>query len=334
MKPFDALTVRGKARRLRPLAYDALSQYDIDVDRIELILNDLNGIFRIRATGGQSYLLRICLPNHHEFATLQAETIWLQALDRDTDITVPKPVRARTGEFIVTAGAPGVPERRRCMVFSWLRGTTLRQSPTPEQFEQLGRLMARMHDHTDSWVPPAGFSVPRFDQIYPFGDPEGLLGERHRGVFDAETQEMIATIEDRVRNELTRLYDSGRPQVVHGDLHWHNVKVYRGRLQPLDFEDLATAFPIQDIAISQFYSLRNPRFPELRRAFRNGYSASRAWPEAFDGQMDLLMVHRGIDLFNYLLTADFPDREQWFPAFIEDIHGPYREMALRRGRYA
>src|SRR5690606_23955825 len=122
LKPFDQLTIRGKARRLRPLALSALEQYDLDVERLELVRNDLNGIFRVRTADGRSYLLRVCLPNHHTLETLQAEVAWLQALEAEPDIAAPAPIPAANGEHIVTASAPGVPEPRRCMVFSWLPG--------------------------------------------------------------------------------------------------------------------------------------------------------------------------------------------------------------------
>ncbi|HLT21049.1 MAG TPA: phosphotransferase [Thermomicrobiales bacterium] len=326
MKPFDQLTIRGKARRLRPLALSALEQYDLDVERLELVRNDLNGIFRVRTADGRSYLLRVCLPNHHTLETLQAEVAWLQALEAEPDIAAPAPIPAANGEHIVTASAPGVPEPRRCMVFSWLPGRPFQRPGVPEEFELLGRLMARLHDHTDRWQPPEGFTARRLDRLYSIGDPAGLLGAVNRERFDGETQHAIAELEARITAELDRLFE-GRPQVIHADLHHGNVKLYRGTVQPLDFEDLGWGFPVQDIAISLFYSLNNPRFPELREAFQRGYTAIRSWPEERAGQINLLIAQRGLDLLHYMLSSAFPGAEQWFPAFVNDIHGRYREMA-------
>ncbi len=327
MKLFESLTVRGKARRLRPLALAALESYDIDVDRVELVRNDLNGIFRVRASDGASYMLRVCLPNHHELATIQSEALWLEALASDPDISAPRPIPARRGAAIVTASALGVPEPRHCMLFSWLPGRDLQRVASTEHFEKLGRLMARLHRHSRHWQPPESFRVRALDRLYPFGDPQGLIGPAHQDYFEPETRELIERMERAIQTELLRLYTSGQPQVVHGDLHWGNVKVYRGKLQPLDFEDLALAFPIQDIAISLFYSLNDLRFTELRRAFQTGYAAVQLWPQDWTGQLDLLIVHRGLDLFNYLLAANFPGRERWFPAFVANIHERYRAMA-------
>lgn len=326
MKQFADLTTAGKARRLRPLAFNALTNYSFEVDRLELVRNDLNGIFRVRTTTGDSYLLRVCLPDHHTLETLESEIIWLQALEEAEGITAPAPIPTRNGEMIVTASADGVPEERRCVLFSWLPGRNLQYTPTPEGFEKLGRLMARLHDHTDRWRPPPEFRVRTYNRLYPMGDPEGLLGARLRCAFDAETAALIAGMETRIVAELERLYREYSPQVIHTDLHVGNVKSYRGRLQPLDFEDLAWGLPVQDAAITFFYSMRAERFPELRRAFERGYASLRDWPEEYPGQVDLLIVHRALELHNYMLSTGFPGKERWLPAFIQNVRGRYREM--------
>lgn len=326
MKPFSELTVRGQARRLRPLAFKALTRYDLDVDRLDLVRNDLNGIFRVRTTGGPSYLLRIARPGLHDEATLRAEADWLRALAGETDIPTPKPVPASDGEVVVTASAPGVPEPRHCLLFSWLPGRHLQGGASASQAEKLGHLMARLHDHTERWQPPDSFRVRTLDKLYAFGDPAGLLREQNRELFDSRTRALIADVEQRVRAELDRNFASSEPQIIHADLHWWNVKIYRGRLQPLDFEDLAWGFPVQDIAVSLAYTQRDERFPALRDAFRRGYTATRPWPEAREGQIDLLMLHRVFEIFNYLIASDFPRREGWFPRTMDNIRSRYQDL--------
>jgi hypothetical protein len=62
MKPFLTLTVCGQARRLRQLAINALSSYDLDVARFRLIMKDVNGIFRIDTADGRKNILRVTAP--------------------------------------------------------------------------------------------------------------------------------------------------------------------------------------------------------------------------------------------------------------------------------
>ena len=46
-------------------------------------------------------------------------------------------------------------------------------------------------------------------------------------------------------------------RILHNDLHQWNVRIYRGRLSPIDFEDLMWGWPVQDIATTLYYHLDN-----------------------------------------------------------------------------
>ena len=100
MKPFEELTRRGKARRLREVALHALDQYDLEVTDVRLLGMYTNALFRVRAADGRgvdaSYVLRVCAPGWRTLTDLRSEAMWLQALDRDTDIGAPAPVDEET----------------------------------------------------------------------------------------------------------------------------------------------------------------------------------------------------------------------------------------------
>jgi Ser/Thr protein kinase RdoA (MazF antagonist) len=85
MKLYTAITVRGQARRMRQLAINALTHYKLDVARLRLVTNDMNGIFRIDTRGGRKFILRVTLPEGgHTRDHVAAEMDWLAALARDT----------------------------------------------------------------------------------------------------------------------------------------------------------------------------------------------------------------------------------------------------------
>ena len=54
MKGFSEPTVRGRARRFRLMALQALEHYDLDVVRVRLVTNETNGIFRVDKAIGKS----------------------------------------------------------------------------------------------------------------------------------------------------------------------------------------------------------------------------------------------------------------------------------------
>jgi hypothetical protein len=118
MNPYYTLIVSGRARRLRTLAFSALAHYDLDVARLRLVTNDMNGIFRLDTHDRNKYILRVTAPEGaHRFDDVAAEMDWLAALARDTMLSVPRPVPARDGALVVERGLRGrnrLVHRRPC----------------------------------------------------------------------------------------------------------------------------------------------------------------------------------------------------------------------------
>jgi Ser/Thr protein kinase RdoA (MazF antagonist) len=315
VKDFYELTVRGRARRLRQAALAALENYDLDVKRVRLVTNEENGIFRIDTTGGEKVILRVCLASECaiSLAEIRSEMAWLHALGRDTDLLVPTPLAARDGGFVTTVTAPGVPEPRHCVIFSWVPGRDIGEQLSAENLERWGAFAAQLHDHGAAFQPPPGFSIPRYDKVFPFDEPVVLFDEEgwppaRREVFEAAVR--------RVQGAIDRLKASGEPmRVLHGDLHAWNVKVYRGRIGAFDFEDLMWGWPVQDIATTFYYFHGEARFDEMLDAFRRGYTSRRAWPVQAPGELETFIAGRAVVLANDLLV---------------DISGPEWQAAAPR----
>lgn len=122
LKPFELLICRGQAKRLKIMAIKALDQYDLELSEIQLVGLFTNAVFRLRTTIGQNYFLRICRPDWRTESDLISEIIWLQALNRDTNIRVTEPIPTKSGNFFVESFVEAVPEVRRCVVMSWIPG--------------------------------------------------------------------------------------------------------------------------------------------------------------------------------------------------------------------
>ena len=135
---------------------------------------------------------------------------------------------------------------------------------------------------------------------------------------------LMREMRSALESELQRIYGSNKPQVIHGDLHWWNVLVYRGTLHPIDFEDCSLAFPIQDIAITFYYVLWGDQYQEFLDAFRSGYEQHRPWPEEYPGQLDLLLGQRALDLVNLLLNSTYAEDRELIPEFLDIIDTAYR----------
>jgi Ser/Thr protein kinase RdoA (MazF antagonist) len=268
---FDALDEAGRARRLRPLAQAALDAWDLDVRRVRLVTNGYNAIFRIDTDGGP-FALRVCLPRRTD-AELRAELAWLEALDRAGTVAVPAPVPTASGAPWAVADAPGVPGTRRCVLFTWIAGRDLEPADDPVLYSRVGEAAAHLHEHAGGWRPPRGLT--RLSDPFPYPDEPAILFDeamapRARGIYE---RALVVT------EAALRQVAAARATVVHHDLHPDNVRVRRGRVRVIDFDDCVLATPAQDLGTSAFQMrMRGCDRPQLR-AFRRGYERVRPWPD-------------------------------------------------------
>lgn len=331
MKDFAQLTNRGRALRLRRMALVALQRYDLDVKRVRLLSNDLNGIFRVDTSDGQKLVLRVCLPEGgHTLPEIRSEMTWLEALSRDTDLGVPEPLANRDGALVTTVEVDGVPQARHCVVFGWMPGPDLADRLTLENVQRMGELSARLHAHAATFSPPPGFSIKTADSVFPFGDDVVLFDKAHGNLVPPARRELFQHVAKRVEDALGELFaDRQGQRVLHYDLHHWNVKVFRGKLYALDFEDLMWGYPVQDIAITFYYWQDHAQFGELREAFRRGYTEHADWPEQVRGQIDTFIAGRGLDLANFILRDPNPEWRSSAPAFLERVEKRLRALLKR-----
>lgn len=304
MKPFEQLSRRGQAKRLKSLATKALDQYDFELFDIKLVGLFTNAIFRLRTDSGHSYIMRVCNPAWRTKTDLISEIMWLQALSRDTTIRVPEPKPARNGDFIVDSFDASVPETRRCVVMSWIPGSLLGTKLNEANLFMMGTLFARLHEHGATFTPPNGFTERKMDSIYARGEPDVLFSEACHDAFTSITDEILRQTDEKVREAFTYLYKTSKGlQVIHNDLHHDNIKIYHGRLFPLDFEDTIWGYPVQDIAMALqdlMVDVAPDEYDPFQSAFREGYESKRRWPENYEGQIDTLRAGRMLWVANYV----------------------------------
>ena len=298
MQSFEKLSYRGRTRRLRQLALNALLHYPMEVASVHLIEAFTNANYRVKTRDGDSYFIRVCEPNWRTDMDLISEVAFLRALSRDGNFNTPLPIAAETGDYIIEAAADGVPEPRRCMVMSWLPGVRMGLRLTEENLHSIGGLFARLHEWSLQFVPPPSFTRHRVDHLYHRGRPEILFDDRFLPAFRPGVRDVFKATMVNVNAEYESLY---------ADLN--GIKVCRGILYPLDFEDTCWGFPVQDIATA-FRDLMDDTaqdaYPALRAAFRQGYESIGSWPEQYPYQIDTFAA--GISIEGVNRTAyDAPD---------------------------
>lgn len=332
MKTFDALTQRGKQMRLLGLAKAALCNYPIDTRRVRLLTRQTNTLFRVDASDGRRFMLRVCSEYEHSLRDHQIEAMWLAALAHEPNIRAPRLIANRDGETIVHVATEGVPEGRRCMLFTWVPGKPLTQDASFANYAKLGALLAQLHEQAATMHVLADMRPLSWNKTFYSADPVVAYASTHAHLLAPAHIETIKQAEALIDAELTDLHLHGGTHFIHGDLHTNNVHVYKGELYAIDFEDVMWGAPAQDIAVS-LYSARYHRddFPAVRDALRRGYESVAAWPVASDQQLETQLAARMLFFFNYRLYRGGVDMLAYVPGMMARIaHFVHGSSFVRR----
>lgn len=317
MRDFGDLTDAGRLRRLAALGRAALAHWPVEAARFRLLAEHTNVTFRVDATDGSRYALRVCAPGEHSREDHEIEVDWMAAVAAQTEVLVPRPIPTRDGGFLVEVEVPGVPEPRFCLLSGWVPGRPL--EGRPEHYPLLGEAMARLHRHALGYRPPDGLHPMVWDRaFYWAGEPVAVYDADHGLVTPAQA-DALRGIQARVDDLLARLHASPDlpPRVIHGDLHEDNAHVSRGRLWVIDFEDLVLGTPAQDVAAALYPSHWRPDRDAVLAAVRSGYERVLPWPVTDEDELGLLVRARALMLLNYCINQrSDPDLADFVPVLL------------------
>ena len=110
MKSYNDLSLAGKVRRLHDLAVTALTHYDLASPQITYHGFATNLLYRVTTASGERFMLRLAAPGWRTFEDLLSEALWLDALNRETTLAVPRIIPARSGEYVLPLSNPGIPD--------------------------------------------------------------------------------------------------------------------------------------------------------------------------------------------------------------------------------
>jgi Ser/Thr protein kinase RdoA (MazF antagonist) len=268
---------------LKDVAERALKAYPLEVERIELLRYILNIEFLVHARPAsqpdtvKKYVLRINAPNFNARAEIASELEWLNAIVRDTKLTVPVPVRTVSGSWVETVDHPALGIFRHCVLFEYLPAVAVGDTITPNKMEFLGAMIGLIHKHGTIFQLPHGF-------IRKHWDLEGLRGEmldvpitQSLAALSAEERDVLNKAEKIVAEAMAELGTS--PQVyglIHGDLHLKSLLFSPdGRPVVIDFDTCGYGYYIYDLAVAIWNLFNRADYTSLRDALLTGYRKVR-----------------------------------------------------------
>jgi len=323
MRPFHELSRAGQLRRLHAVAAETITQYDLDDPTLAYHGFDTNLLYRVTTRSGARYMLRCAVPGWRSYENLASEAMWLEALDRDTDIPVPVIVQSKSGKRVLQVSDPRIDGTWNTSLMRWVPGRDLGHYLTAANLRLMGELFAKLHEHGASWKPPKGFSDHRFENWLSRGEPN-LVADLPRSI-PKRSRDIVDRM-DRIASDAYRSMDVRDLRVIHCDL-WHdNIKIHRGVLHPLDFEDTIWGYRAHDIAMAMLDLLEDTdekRYPHLLSAFRKGYETLMEWPAE---PIEPLQIGRLLWTINWVARNE----EEWLGEMI-DRHVPVFERFEKDG---
>lgn len=310
MPSFSDLTAKSQVSRLRRAALVLLEQELEPGCRLSLLLHGFNTTFRVDMPGGARYALRMNVNSTSTLPQIEAETAWMRALSEETDLWVPVPQPWREGGFIHTVLVPGKDRPVPCVLYSWLPGSNLAHWQHPEAAGVVGAITAQLHRHAASWPLGNALGFRHFAGLYL--TPEARILERDAGGLTDEVRATLRAFWDHLQAQTHRF--QGLPQFpIHYDLHFENLKRFRGRFSVFDFDDAMYGPAIQDIGVSLYYIRRRKAWTaEWDAAYWKGYGQHDFDPAL----VELLIAKRNFYMADALFDIAQPEWQAEIPGYL------------------
>ena len=308
---FYRLPVEARTARYTRLAVAALKRWGVHDGAPRPLKIRENAVFKVAGPGGRPAVLRIHRHGYISDAALASELHWLQALRAD-GIEVPGVIPTLDGTLFTTVAVEDVPEPRQVDLLEWLEGEPLGTledglSPSvtdlPGSFREVGRTIARLHNHGSAWRRPAGFVRHAWDLDGLVGD-EPLWGRFwEHAALDRAQRRLILEARERARRDLIAYGQSPEHYgLIHSDINLDNFLMERGRIKVIDFDDTAFGWHLFDLATITIF-FRGPKHRDtIYLPIVEGYRELRALPDEMLARLPLFHLARALTYLGWVHT--------------------------------
>lgn len=311
MKAYEDLTRRGKLQRLNRVAHAVLRLYGFTDAKLQLMAAAGNVTYRVNATESTSmkgdlyaantYSLRLHAPGYQNDGAVDSELEWIDALSK-SGLPVPQPMLTKSGERSVKIPVPGAPMMRRCSLLRWVRGRMVTKNVHPWHMREIGRLMARLHNHSSRWKPSTSFTRRHYDPNGLWGNDTGVLETRDE-VWSRIPKKYFEEFKEITTRAEQVMDDWGKGPDVYGLIHADlgtkaNVLFHCGEARAIDFDDAGYGYWAYDLACTLSDWEGDDRWPAFRDALLGGYREVRSLPDEILKQLELFQAAwRAVEIF-------------------------------------
>lgn len=301
------------------LAQAALSRWPVPADATVRLINlSENHTFLVKASDGFRAVLRVHRAGYHGRAAISSELAWMDALQRDKVVEAPRYIIGCDGQPIQEVGMDGQVSPRFLVLFRFIPGHAPKaDSALPASFMRLGEIAARMQRHAKGWPRPDGFRRPEWDDDAVFG-PSPIWGNwRAAPNVDPAIRDVLEQAEKTVCARLLRFGKGpGRFGLIHADMRLANLLVEGDATRVIDFDDCGFGWFLYDFAAAISFFETDPRIPELKSAWLQGYRQVQRLSRAEEAEIDTFIMLRRLALLAWIGShADAPEPQALAPHF-------------------
>lgn len=298
--------------KINDIAGQALREYELKDYNLTFIRHSDNATFKVENFGLKTYLLRIHVPITEAMGShgsdpiaVNSELLWLEALNRDTDLVLQKPVRNREKALVTQVHVDQVSLPVNCTLLHWVDGQPYYPDLESEQTaHQIGEILAKLHNHASQWKIPEGFRRPKRDIEYfenVLKDIQPALKEGLIAASDySEFEKSIVLLTGMMRSQDENRQTHG---IIHADAHKGNMLYDNGRIRLIDFSFCAFGNFMFDLAIC-FSDMEK----YLHKTFLEGYQSLRVLPSEHQRLIEAFFVGSMVGTFSF--WADNPGAKE------------------------
>ncbi len=258
-----------------------------------------------RASGQRNYVLRLNRPEYHKQEELLGELLWMERLNRDTDLNLAGIIPGRNGKLIQRVVFQAKGSGCSCVMFEFLPGHNLRDLTGEEllhYMQEIGSITAILHNHAARWKESR--MLKRFSW-----DFEDLAGKSSRWGDYSEMKLLNSYQKDsckkalKVIKERLKKYgkDSSRYGLIHSDLNINNILVEGENIYILDFDDCGFGWFLYDLSTSVLEYF-DGLLEQTVKAWLRGYEKYRILSREEADEIETFIVLRKIVRIGWIAT--------------------------------
>lgn len=312
------LTHEEQLAILLRMAYKTLARYGLSAVQCTLLQYESHAIYRILTIAGDQYVLRVATPDGRTEAEQRSEMNWLAVLRHRTSLMIPEPVPTIDGNLAVDPSDQEGNRRYPSVLLRWIPGKPLNEGVSRSLMEHLGKGIAEVHQCSERFVPPTGFTRPSWTWERLFGARSIIHDSNITSTFSAQQHAVLRDASERMGLALLSMrYSELSYGLIHGDLHRDNILICEdSTFAVIDFDDCGFGYHLYDIACLldslQRRVLRDPEdYQEGKTALLQGYQQVRSLSPGYEPYLSLFMAFRDVVLLDFILRSRNLNVQRW-----------------------